>query len=133
LNPRAPQAPLDRSVLNLGMLEDLVMLGGDTFVREVMDTFIADSAQHLEDLQHDAAWLDASRFRDKLHALRSSGANVGASGLVACCGKWQTSDYATLEADGPEIVRQLSEEVQAARDALLQWQASRPVQFPRSA
>lgn len=119
-------------VLNLRMLEDLLLLGGTEFVAEVIATFITDSARHLEALRQEGARLELRAFRDRLHALRSAAANVGAAGLTECCGAWPGLDAAQLEAEGPELVRQVDEAVQAARAALLRWQAPPPVLVSRS-
>lgn len=127
-----PAAPRPTGVLNLRMLEDLLLLGGDEFVSEVITTFIADSARHLQTLQQDAARVDARAFRDGLHALRSAASNVGAVALAELCGTWQGIETPALQANGPQMTEQVSEAVQAARAALLRWQAPPPVLVSRS-
>jgi two-component system sensor histidine kinase RpfC len=128
----AEAAPPSKPVLNHRMLEDLVTLGGAEFMREVITSFIADSAQHLEDLRHEVEHMNAGQFRDKLHALRSCASNVGAVALSERCGIWQSADRTLLETKGPEMLEQLDGETQAAKAALLRWQASGPVLVSRN-
>jgi two-component system sensor histidine kinase RpfC len=131
--PSAPYAPPRATgVLNLRMLEDLLLLGGAEFVAEVIATFNADSARHLQALREDAARVDAQAFHDRLHALRSAASNVGASALADLCGSRQGVDADALRAEGPAMLEEVGAAVQAARAALLRWQAPPPVLVSRS-
>jgi two-component system sensor histidine kinase RpfC len=129
--PPAPAAP-QGGVLNLRMLEDLLLLGGSEFVGEVIATFIAESGRHLRDLYQHAGELDAQRFHDTLHALRSVAANVGAVVLAERCGVWQSAGLELLRQDGAAMMSALDNEVQAARAALLRWQSPPPQLVSRS-
>jgi two-component system sensor histidine kinase RpfC len=132
--PKAPEpaAVQPSSILHLKMLEDLALLGGKEFVGEVIATFITDSANHLRNLEQQAAQVDAAAFRDSLHALRSCASNVGAAALSGRCGTWHGISQDRLRQDGPQIMRQLTEELEAAKAALVRWQAPPPVLVSRN-
>jgi two-component system sensor histidine kinase RpfC len=94
-------------------LAALENLGGREFVHDLAVQFINDGATVLRDLAGSAATGDAGAFRDRLHALRSAAANIGACGIYDMCLAWRkigTADFAQrrdayLDALGDEFAR----------------------------
>src|SRR3954451_21182456 len=67
--------------LDPAALESLRDLGGDEFVAEIVDTFLAD-APGLLALLRDA---DVAEVRRGAHTLKSNGLTLGAEGFAAAC------------------------------------------------
>ncbi len=112
---RAVQMPL----ADANTLASLASLGGEDFLRELIDEFLSDTRTLLAELRQSAAARDATAFRAQAHALRSGSANVGAARLAALCEPWQTISAEQLAAAGAQHVAQLEAEIDRAADALL--------------
>lgn len=85
-------SPIDRPTF-----EALRKSAGAEFVRELVDTFLADAPDMLEALRHAFAADDAATFRRTAHSLKSNAATFGAVALGA--------QARTLELEGMEPVR----------------------------
>lgn len=101
-------------------LDDLAELGGPDFVREVVDQFIDDSVGILNGLSRAVEQQDYRAFRDDLHALRSGAANVGARSVFQSCLKWREIAPDELNACGDAHLRELEDQLNEARDRLMQ-------------
>jgi PAS domain S-box-containing protein len=66
-------------------LESLRELGGDDFVAEVIETFVADAPTLLATLHRSLAEEDAAELRRMAHTLKSNGATLGASTFAELC------------------------------------------------
>lgn len=64
---------------------ELEALGGPDFVRELAAQFTEEGARIVAELGKAAAGNDLAFFLDRLHALRSGAANIGARGLYDLC------------------------------------------------
>lgn len=106
--------------LNTGTLAELEKLGGRGFVRELVDQFAGDAETILADLRQAAAGGDVALVRDRLHALRSAGANVGAEGVFALCLTWREIGEAEIAGEGGPLP-QIETEVTAALQGLRSW------------
>jgi CheY-like chemotaxis protein/HPt (histidine-containing phosphotransfer) domain-containing protein len=73
-------APLDAEAL-----DNLRELGGDEFVGEVIDTFVADAPDLLATLRRSIADEDAAELRRMAHTLKSNGATFGAVTFADLC------------------------------------------------
>ena len=93
---RSVQMPL----ADADTLASLAALGGEDFLRELIDEFLSDTRNLLAELRQSAAARDAIAFRAQAHALRSGSANVGAARLAALCEPWQTISAEQLAAGG---------------------------------
>jgi two-component system sensor histidine kinase RpfC len=109
----AATAPL----VDLTTLANLAKLGGAGFVSDLIAQFSADAREQIGDLAASVERLDAAQFRDVLHSLRSSAANVGARRIFAHCLHWRDAQVADLAKEGDEKIRRLTgllEETKAA-------------------
>jgi two-component system, sensor histidine kinase RpfC len=107
-----------RPAIDPQKLEDLLALGGPEFVADLASAFLADGMDLLEELRSAAAQGDTRRFRDKLHALRSSAANVGARAIDEMCFDWRQIGGAELLAHGEDYVRRVEIEFERVRDLM---------------
>jgi HPt (histidine-containing phosphotransfer) domain-containing protein len=71
--------------LDAGALENLRELGGDDFLAEVIDTFVADAPGILAMLRRSIAEEDAGELRRMAHTLKSNGATFGALTFSDLC------------------------------------------------
>ena len=105
-------------------LRDLKSLGGDEFVSEIVDQFLADAANVLKSLHVAVADGDVQKFRDEAHALRSCAANVGAQKVYKLCLEWRAIDARELAIEGEIRIRRLEQEFERAREALAMFTRS---------
>lgn len=89
---------MDPSPIDRPTFEALRRSAGADFVRELVDTFIADAPEMLEAMRHALAADDAATFRRTAHSLKSNAYTFGAVTLGARA--------KALELDGIEPVRQ---------------------------
>ena len=88
-------------------LRRLEQLGGTAFRDDVVDAFIADAQTILEELDEAVRTGDAQAFRDSIHALRSSAANIGASRMFEIGLALRAIAQEELEAGGAERLAEL--------------------------
>ena len=114
-------------VVDFRALDELHALGqGGAFVAEVIDDFIADAEQVIADLRAAVAADDVPAFRDSLHALRSSAANVGAVRLHRICSGFDRRGMASsLRAEGADQAGQIAEEFARYRSVVARHLAER--------
>ena len=86
--------------IDTATFEDLRATAGADFVRELVDTFLADAPGMLEGLRRAFEDGDAERFRRVAHTLKSNGNTFGATTLAALA--------RNLELGGLEPVRKAS-------------------------
>ncbi len=113
-------------VVDFRALDELHALGqGGAFVAEVIDDFIADAEQVIDDLRAAVAADDVPAFRDSLHALRSSAANVGAVRLHRVCSGFDRRGAASLRGEGADQAGQIAEEFARYRSVVARHLAER--------
>ncbi|MBS7812991.1 ATP-binding protein [Roseococcus pinisoli] len=100
-------------------LDDLELLGGPEFAREVVTEFLEDAEITLGELARAVSAGDSSTFRAKAHALHSAAANVGARALCELCQLCRNVGPDVLKEQGRSIVDRLATEVERARPLLL--------------
>jgi len=89
---------MTESTIDLATLEALKESAGADFVRELIDTFLAEAPAMLRDLRDALAANDADRFRRAAHSLKSNSMTFGALTLGAMA--------RSLELDGIGPVQQ---------------------------
>ena len=102
------------AVIDTSKLDYLEDLGGREFLSNIVSQFSLDSRQLLSRLGDSAAKDDVREFREALHALRSSAANVGATRVFESCLSLRSITEQKLAIDGENCVRGLEEEVRLA-------------------
>jgi two-component system sensor histidine kinase RpfC len=110
---RTAEPMLDETVL-----KNLESLGGQDFVEELSRDFLEDAGGLVAELAEAAAVGDVERFRSVAHALRSSAANMGASGMSRLCAEWQSAGWLRLDQHGDELARRAAAELERTRLAL---------------
>ena len=100
------------------------LVGGDEHLAELIDTFLEDAPQLLDDLQQAVAVADASRLQLAAHSLKANSADYGASRLWNLCRKLEgMARGGTLEG-ASELVEEAVAEFQRVRRALVAMRTS---------
>ena len=104
--------------LDAAALESLRELGGDDFLAEVIDTFLADVGMLLATLRRALDEGDAAEVRRVAHTLKSNGATLGATEFAELCRalEQQAKDGAVEGTD--ELVERIELEYRALEQAL---------------
>lgn len=117
---RPPRFAALRQVLDLVHIERLRALDqDDNFFNDVISDFIEDAEMLIGELEHAAMAADSLAFRDRAHALRSSAAHMGATGIRDLCLTWRDFGPNELAARGKQEIISLRSEFERLRDALL--------------
>jgi two-component system sensor histidine kinase RpfC len=101
--------PAAAPLLDKAAFDSLGGLGGPNFLEELVSTYGADALRHIDDLTDAVAVGDAPAFRDVLHSLRSSSANVGARRIFALCLDWRAAELAQIAQQGDAFNSELRE------------------------
>jgi len=113
------ERPIDDSpIIDTGKLDDLENLGGREFVDELVAQFVGEATAILSSLSEAVAEDDVTAFRDRIHALRSGAANVGADRVYRLCLDWRATDARELAIEGEIRLRTLEEEFARVREAI---------------
>jgi PAS domain S-box-containing protein len=91
-------------------LESLRELGGDDFLAEVIDTFLADVGTLLATLRQALDEGDAAEVRRMAHTLKSNGATLGATEFAELCRELEQQAKDGRLEDAPGLVARIEEE-----------------------
>jgi two-component system sensor histidine kinase RpfC len=105
-------------VIDHATLARLRQLGGNEFCSDVTKTFLLDGAEILQELRRAVHDKNDEAFRDLVHALRSSAANVGAFMIYENCLQLRDIDRDDLLLLGREHVEQITQNFEKVRNAL---------------
>jgi CheY-like chemotaxis protein len=104
--------------LDDGALKNLRDLGGDEFLGEVIDAFLADAPELVATLRRSLDAGSSEELRRAAHTLKSNGATLGAAEFAELCRTLEARAKAG-ELDGAaELVDRVEQEYGALRDAL---------------
>ncbi len=108
-----------RSTVDIGQLVRLRALDQDpAFFVTVIHDFIEDSAGLIAELEAAAAAANDVVFRDRAHALHSSAAHIGATGLSRLCQRWHGIGPDHLRDHGETAMAELRVEFERLRAEL---------------
>jgi len=99
-------------------LENLRELGGDDFLDEVIDTFLADAPTLIATLGASLAAQHADELRRAAHTLKSNGATLGAPGFSELCRALEQRAKSGRLEDASELVGRIEQEYRALEEAL---------------
>ncbi len=119
----SPKAAGDMTI-DLDKLDYLQKLGGKEFVNDILDQYVSDAARMLRELSDAVAEEDLPKFQDRIHALRSCSANVGAKAIYELCLSWREMDAYDLALRGEEHMKVIEAEFSKARTVLSLYEDS---------
>ena len=107
-------------------LQNLRDLGGEEFLREVIDAFLADAPELIAALRGSLDVASAEELRRAAHTLKSNGATLGAEGFAELCRTLEQRAKAG-ELDGAgELVGRIEQEYGALEEALSTLRSGSP-------
>jgi CheY-like chemotaxis protein/HPt (histidine-containing phosphotransfer) domain-containing protein len=110
--------PVEDVSLDDGALKNLRDLGGDEFLGEVIDAFLADAPEMLATLRSSLDGRNAEELRRAAHTLKSNGATLGAEGFAELC-RTLEQRAKVGEFDGAaELVDRIEQEYRPLEEAL---------------
>jgi two-component system sensor histidine kinase RpfC len=115
-----------RAVLDSRTVGELEALGGRDFVLELAREFLREGERILAEIQAAVADGDVAAFHDRLHALRSGAANLGALSLYEICLSLRAVSDADFRANGREQLSRVEAEFARAEEALADYSDSNP-------
>lgn len=89
--------------LDSAALDSLRELGGDEFVAEVIDTFLADAPALLALLRNS----DVAEVRRGAHTLKSNGLTLGAENFAAACAELEDRARSEDLSNAPELANRI--------------------------
>jgi CheY-like chemotaxis protein len=104
--------------LDPAALQDLRDLGGDEFLGEVVDVFLADAPALLATLRSSLERGDAEELRRTAHTLKSNGATLGAAAFAELCRAAEHQAKAGDLEGVPPLVDRIEQAFPALREAL---------------
>ena len=118
-NGDAAPAPAGSVSLDAGALENLRDLGGDAFLGEVVDAFLADAPELIATLRRALDERSHEELRRAAHTLKSNGATLGAEGFAELC-RTLEQRAKSGELDGAEeLVGRIEQEYRPLEEALI--------------
>jgi two-component system sensor histidine kinase RpfC len=81
----APLPPATMETLDESVLDDLALLGGHTFVQDLLTSFEEESGRLMRDIERALAAQDHGQWHDQLHMLKGGASDVGANRLAQQC------------------------------------------------
>jgi two-component system sensor histidine kinase RpfC len=117
-----PAEPLEvesGDAIDSNTLTYLQKLGGKDFVADIVDQYVSDAARMLRELSDAVAEENLPMFQDRVHALRSCSANVGAKAIYNLCLSWREVDAYDLALRGEDHMKMLEAEFAKAQSALV--------------
>ena len=112
--------------LDDGALGNLRDLGGDEFLGEVIDAFLADAPELLATLRSSLDTQNSEELRRAAHTLKSNGATLGAEGFAELCRTLEQRAKAG-ELDGAsELVDRIEQEYRPLEEALSALRSESP-------
>jgi CheY-like chemotaxis protein len=125
---RANEAPKEADMsLDAAALRNLRELGGDEFLAEVVDAFLADAPELVATLRRSLAEQNAEELRRAAHTLKSNGATLGADVFAALCRTLEQRAKDRQLDDASELVSRIEQSYGAFEESLaaLRPEASR--------
>ncbi|MFL5916036.1 MAG: GAF domain-containing protein [Gaiellaceae bacterium] len=118
LNGESGSDTFESITLDDGALQNLRQLGGDDFLGEVIDAFLADAPGLLTTLRRSLDDGSTEELRRAAHTLKSNGATLGAEGFAELCRTLEQRAKAGELDDAAELVDRIETEYQPLEEAL---------------
>jgi CheY-like chemotaxis protein len=104
--------------LDAGALQNLRDLGGDDFLREVVEAFLTDAPALIASLRSSLEQQNSEELRRAAHTLKSNGATLGANEFAELCRTVEQQVKAGRLDDLSQLVDRIEQEFPPLQDAL---------------
>ena len=109
---------MSQAIIDLATFEDLKAATGADFVKELVQTFLAEAPGMLSELRAAYAANDAERFRRAAHSLKSNGNTFGALGFGALARKLEVDGLGAVKAANGKPLEALAMDYASVAQAL---------------
>lgn len=116
--PASPAQSSSMAAVDAAVFDELKANAGDDFVRELVDTFLAEAPKMLDDLRTSFAAGDAERFRRTAHSLKSNANTFGATTLGALARSLELGGLAPVREAAGAPIDTLAHEYARAAESL---------------
>ncbi len=106
------------TVLDPAQMDYLRSIGDESFVSEMISSFIADITETIEPMRNSVADNDVQQFRFCAHAFKSSAHNIGAVKLGELCGRLENITEGEFNANGAIYLEKVEQAVDNVTNAL---------------
>jgi PAS domain S-box-containing protein len=120
------EEPVEYVSLDDGALKNLRDLGGDEFLGEVIEAFLADAPELLATLRRSLDDANTEELRRAAHTLKSNGATLGAEGFADSCRTLEQLAKAGDLDEAPELVDRIEQQYRPLEEALSALRSESP-------
>lgn len=114
----APSEPNLSAPIDPAQLDYLLSIGDEMFVQSIIDTYLEDSQQILQDFNDAVETDNIENFRFHAHAFKSGANNIGATSLSEMCGKLEVIVETDFEKNRSDYLLQVNKEICRITDHL---------------
>jgi two-component system sensor histidine kinase RpfC len=114
----APSEPNLNAPIDPAQLDYLLSIGDEMFVQSIIDTYLEDSQQILQDFNDAVETDNIEDFRFHAHAFKSGANNIGATSLSEMCGKLEVIVETDFENNRSNYLSQVNKEICRITDYL---------------
>lgn len=100
-------------------IQTLARYTDSDFVVDTLEEYLANAERLVEEIAGAIRTSDTMLFRDRLHALRGTSGNVGATAMCRLCREYHGITDQRLAESGPAILRRLSDSLQRFREEFI--------------
>jgi PAS domain S-box-containing protein len=125
-NGDGPSARVELITLDDGALKNLRDLGGDDFLGEVIDAFLADAPQLIATLRSSLDAGNNEELRRAAHTLKSNGATLGAEGFAELCRTLEQRTKSGELEGAAELVERIEQAYRPLEEALTALRSESP-------
>jgi histidine phosphotransfer protein HptB len=101
---------MSETTIDVATFEELKNTAGADFVRDLVDTFLAEAPMMLTDLRRSFDANDVERFRRGAHSLKSNCNTFGATAFASLAKKLEIEGLASVRSAGSQSLDALDEE-----------------------
>jgi two-component system, sensor histidine kinase RpfC len=106
------------TILDPAQMDYLRSIGDESFVSEMISSFIADITETIEPMRASVADQDVQQFRFCAHAFKSSAHNIGAAKLAELCGRLENITEGEFNENAPIYLAKVERAVDDVTNAL---------------
>lgn len=106
------------SVINIETFDELKQMSGEDFINELIDTFLEDAPQMIEEMKTALESGDVDTFRRAAHSMKSNAATFGANDLAVLAKELEMLGRENKLIETGDRLKSMEEAYESARDEL---------------
>lgn len=109
--------PVDSDILD--EIRFIEKQGSPNFMRQIIGTYLRDSAKLLQAIREAVSQNDSDAIREIAHSFKSASGNMGATGLASLCKEMEDMGRANMTEAAGELLPKIEAEYERVRKALI--------------